>query len=140
MHTLLFWNSLLQMENLSCAHSYFQDPSSCQINTLAWTSNFQWWMGSFRCTQIQGPESDFQEEPNVVFEEKRFLHLPIVTQRNRWELPVLRYHSIRGNYHYPFLGVIYSVILHDFIGKNYHKNQSDRYPFPLIMVNYQIFL
>ena len=24
-----------------------------------------------------------------------------------WELPVLSYHSIRGNYHYPFLGVIF---------------------------------
>ena len=29
----------------------------------------------------------------------------------------------------PFWGVIFSVILHDFIRKNYHKNQSDRYPF-----------
>ena len=58
---------------------------------------------------------------------------------HRWELPVLRYHGIRGNYHYPFLGVIVSVILHDFIRQNYHKNMSDCYPFPLIMVNYPIF-
>ena len=56
-----------------------------------------------------------------------------------WELPVLRYHSIRGNYHYPFLGVTFLVILHDFIRQNYHKNQSDRYPFSLIMVNYPTF-
>ena len=27
--------------------------------------------------------------------------------RNRWELPNLRYHSIRDNYHYPFWGVIF---------------------------------
>ena len=58
---------------------------------------------------------------------------------HRWELPVIRYHSIRGNYHYPFLGVLFSVILHDFIRQNYHKNQSDPYPFPLITVNYPIF-
>ena len=56
-----------------------------------------------------------------------------------WELPVLRYHSIRGNYHYPFWGVIVLVILHDFIRQNYHKNQSDPYPFSLIMVNHPIF-
>ena len=58
----------------------------------------------------------------------------------RWGLPVLSYHSIRGNNHYPFLGVIVLVILHDFIRQTYHKNQSDRYPFFLIMVNYPIFL
>ena len=59
---------------------------------------------------------------------------------HRWELPVLRYHSIRSNYHYPFWGVDFSVILHDFIRQNYHKNQSYRYPFFLIMVNYPVFL
>ena len=59
---------------------------------------------------------------------------------HRWELPVLRYHGIRGNYHYPILGVLFSVILHGFIRQNYHKNQSDRHPFPLIMVNYPTFL
>ena len=58
---------------------------------------------------------------------------------HRWELTVIRHHSIRGNYHCPFLGVIFSVILHDFIRQNYHKNQSDRYPFFLIMINYKIF-
>ena len=36
---------------------------------------------------------------------------------HRWELPVLRYHGIRVNYPYPFLGVIFMVILHDFIIK-----------------------
>ena len=30
--------------------------------------------------------------------------------------------------------------MHDFIRKNYHKNQSDRYPFFLIKVNYPTFL
>ena len=63
-----------------------------------------------------------------------------LTPRHRWELPGGNYHGIRGNYHYPFLGVKYLVILHDFIRKNYHKNQSDRYPFFLIMVNYPTFL
>ena len=63
----------------------------------------------------------------------------ILVEEHRWELPVLCYHSIRGDYHYPFLGVIVSVILHYFIRQNYHKNQSDRYPFFLIMINYQIF-
>ena len=62
------------------------------------------------------------------------------TPTHRWELPVLCYHGIRGTYHYPFLGVNFSVILHDFIRNNYHKNQSDRYPFFLIMVNYPTFL
>ena len=61
------------------------------------------------------------------------------TARHRWELPVLRYHGIGGNYHYPILGVIVSVFLRDFIRQNYHKNQSDCYPFFLIMVNYQTF-
>ena len=41
----------------------------------------------------------------------------LVAARHRWELPVLCYHGIRGNYHYPFLGVTFSVILHDFIRK-----------------------
>ena len=40
----------------------------------------------------------------------------------------------------PFLVVIFLVILHDFIRQNYHKNQSDRYPFFLVLVNYPIFL
>ena len=65
----------------------------------------------------------------------RFRHclccLFLSPSKHRWELPVLRYHSIRGNF---------SVILHDFIRQNYHKNQSDHYHFPLIMVNYPIFL
>ena len=55
---------------------------------------------------------------------------------HRWELPVGNYHGNSGNYHYPF----FWVILHDFICKNYHENQSDRYPFFLIMVNYPTFL
>ena len=49
---------------------------------------------------------------------------------HRRELPVLRYHGIRVNYRYPFLGVNVSVILHDVISQNYHKNQSDCNPFP----------
>ena len=40
----------------------------------------------------------------------------------------------------PFFWVIVLVILYDFICKNYHENQSDRYPFFLIMVNYPTFL
>ena len=64
----------------------------------------------------------------------------ILTKHHRWELPVLRYHGVRGNYHYPFLGVICSVILHESIRQNYHKNQSYRYPFFLILVNYPTFL
>ena len=61
-------------------------------------------------------------------------------EQHRWELSIGNYHSIRGNYHYPFLGVLFKVILHDFIRNNYHKYQSDRYPFFLIMVNYPTFL
>ena len=59
---------------------------------------------------------------------------------HRWELPVGNYPGNSGNYHYPFFLVIFMVILHDFIWKNYHENQSDCYPFFLIMVNYPIFL
>ena len=40
------------------------------------------------------------------------------SQSHRRELPVLHYHSIRGNYHYPFLGVNFPVILHGFIGQH----------------------
>ena len=60
--------------------------------------------------------------------------------RHRWESPIGNYHGTRGNYHYPFFWVIVWVILHDFICKNYHENQSDRDPFFLIMVNYPSFL
>ena len=49
---------------------------------------------------------------------------------HRWKLTVLRYHSIRVNDPYSFLGVKISAILHDFIRENYHKNQLDNYPFP----------
>ena len=50
-------------------------------------------------------------------------------------------HGIDGNYPFsvttasgvinitPFWGWFFSVILHDFIRQNYHKNQSDRTPF-----------
>ena len=62
------------------------------------------------------------------------------TPTHRWELPVLCYHGIRGTYHYPFLGVNFSVILHDFIRNNYHKNQSDRYPLFFIASKYHIYL
>ena len=48
---------------------------------------------------------------------------------HRWELPVGNYPDNSGNYHYPFFWVIFMVILHDFIFKNYHENQSDCYPF-----------
>ena len=48
-----------------------------------------------------------------------------ISERHRWELPIGNYHGNSGNYHYPF----FWVILHDFICKNYHENQSDRYPF-----------
>ena len=68
------------------------------------------------------------------------IQVPEDPPRHRWELPVLRYHSIRGNFYYPFLGVIISVILHDFIRQKFHKNQSDSYPFSLVMVNYPTFL
>ena len=57
---------------------------------------------------------------------------------HRWELSVLRYHSIRGNYHHPFLGVIFRwfcMILLDQI-----TIKSVRLlPFSFIMVNYPIF-
>ena len=33
---------------------------------------------------------------------------------HRWELPVLSYHIIRVNYHYPILGVIVLVVLQSF--------------------------
>ena len=72
-------------------------------------------------------------------QKEGWFDINIHTFNHRWELPVLRYYSIRRNYHYPFLGVIVLVILNDFIRQNYHKNQSDRYPFFLIMVNDPIF-
>ena len=61
------------------------------------------------------------------------------TVHHRWELPILHYHIIGVNHPYPFLGVIFRVILHNFIRHNYHNKQSNCYPFPLIMVNYPIF-
>ena len=39
----------------------------------------------------------------------------VVIFRHRLELPVLRYHRIRVNYPYPFLEVIFRVILHDLL-------------------------
>ena len=59
---------------------------------------------------------------------------------NRWQLPVLCYHSTGIIYHYPFFGVIVLVILHDLIRQHYHNNQTDCYPFSLIKVNYPVFL
>ena len=45
----------------------------------------------------------------------------------------------QGNLPLPLFGGNFSVILYDLFRQNYHKNQSDRYPFPLIRVNYPIF-
>ena len=47
--------------------------------------------------------------PNYIPEALHKFHYkapenPQDTTHHRWELPVLRYHSIRGNYHYPFWG------------------------------------
>ena len=52
------------------------------------------------------------------------------TRGHRWELPVLRYHRIRVNYPYPFLGVILRIILHDFIRKNTIKTVNSLPFFP----------
>ena len=69
-----------------------------------------------------------------------FFYMPFLScSRHIWELPILCYHRIGVNYSYPFLGVKFSVILHDFLQQNYHKNQSNCYHFPLIMINYPIF-
>ena len=62
-------------------------------------------------------------------------HILQHSNTHRWELPVGNYPGNSGNYHYPFFWVIFMVILHDFIFKNYHENQSDCYPF-FVMVNY----
>ena len=51
------------------------------------------------------------------------------SSQHRWELPVGNYPGNSGNYHYSFFWVIFMVILHDFIFKNYHENRSDCYPF-----------
>ena len=56
-------------------------------------------------------------------------HILQHSNTHRWELPVGNYPSNSGNYHYPLFWVIFMVILHDFIFKNYHENQSDCYPF-----------
>ena len=64
---------------------------------------------------------------NLVKSTSNQYHRP--TREHRWELPVGNYHGNSGNYHYPFFWVIFMVILHDFIFKNYHENQSDCYPF-----------
>ena len=81
-------------------------------------------------------------ENNIVELLKQFTNTNQFTHgcQHRWELPVGNYHGIRGNYHYPFIWIIFLVILHDFICKNYHENHSDRYPFPFIMINYPTFL
>ena len=86
------------------------------------------YLTGLQLTSFYGAESG---ERNYYYQPPLMMH--------KWELPVLRYHSIRVIYHYPFLGVTFSVILHDFIRQNYHKNQADRYPFVLIMANYPIF-
>ena len=60
-------------------------------------------------------------------------HVPIFLfiYYHRWELPVLHYQGIRVNYPYPFLGVIFRVILHGFIRKNYHINSPIVTPFSI---------
>ena len=51
----------------------------------------------------------------------------IVRQYASWhrrELHVLCYHGFRGNYPYPFWGVILMVIFHYFIIQNYQNNSQ----------------
>ena len=45
----------------------------------------------------------------------------------------------QGKLPIPLFGGQFSVILHDFMRKNYHKTSKLRYPFPLNRVNYPIF-
>ena len=64
-----------------------------------------------------------------------FCHCMSASQHRR-KLPVINYYRIKESYPYLFLGIVVWVTLHDFIRQNYHKNESNCYPFRLIMVNY----
>ena len=59
---------------------------------------------------------------------------------HRWALPVLYYPINMEIYHYPLIGVIYMVILHVFIIKNYPHLFSNYYPKYTIRVNYLFML
>ena len=120
-----FWNKLLLLyiNRWFCNESYFP---SVQVYIL--TNN----------TTDRHKRSNFHSRGGVLRSEYQMI-LWLIPWPHIWELPVLRYHSIRVIYQHPFWGVIFLVILHDFIRQNYHKNLSYRYPLPLIMVNYPIF-
>ena len=55
--------------------------------------------------------------------------LPVI---HRWESPILHYHIIRVNYHYPFLGVIFGVIFMILLNKITIKNSQIVALFPLL--------
>ena len=59
---------------------------------------------------------------------------------HRWALTVLHYPRNMVIYHYPLIGVIYMVILHVFIIKNYPNLSSNYYPKYKIRVNYPFIL
>ena len=61
---------------------------------------------------------------------------PVTGSHHRWVLPVLRYPRNMVIYHYPLIGVIFMVILHIFILKNYANLFSKYYPKYTIRVIY----
>ena len=64
----------------------------------------------------------YSDQPSYVVIKFRFGDF--WTAWHRWELPLLYYHIVRKNYPYPFLWIIFWVILHGFIWQNYHKNSQ----------------
>ena len=69
------------------------------------------------------------------------LHVSIYSSMgHRWVLTVLRSPRNMVIYHYPLIGVIYMVILHVFIIKNYPNFFSNYYPKYTIRVIYPLLL
>ena len=60
--------------------------------------------------------------------------------RHRWAVPVLRYPRNMVICHYPLIGVIFMVILHFIIIKNYPNLFSNYYPKSTIRVIYPFIL
>ena len=107
--------SYVPLRTLIFGHSIAPFPPSSLAtipNTLLWASRVSLIM---QCT-CDPPFQDFPVHA----------HLPHV--QYIWVLPVLRYPRNMVIYHYPLIGVIYMVILHIFIIKNYPNFFSNYYP------------
>ena len=47
-----------------------------------------------------------QKSRDTIMPMSSLIYFYVNGRKHRWELPILRYHNIRVNYPYPFLGVI----------------------------------